>query len=409
MILWEAFRTALRALVANKVRSTLTMLGVIIGVSSITSLVGIGQGLKQDITAQITDLGANILFILPGQVRTEGGGFNPSASVGASTLTEEDIVFLRRHPDVVSVTPVSLLAGLPQAGDRTAPSTLTLAVESAYFELNRSAELVAGRIFSDEEIGSNAPVVILDRGPREALFPDIAPGEVLGKTISFKGQSLTVVGILETPPSTGITGGNATADAMYLPYTTAKATIENTQIFRIAVRTREDADIKTVASSVRDGLKAEHDGAEDFSVLTQEDLLDVIDEILDLLTTAVSGIGAISLLVGGIGIMNIMLVSVTERTKEIGVRKALGASRGNILVQFLLEAILLSVLGGAIGIGLAFAASFPIKSEVGLTLLLNPFTVSLAFGFSVLVGVIFGVAPALRASRLNPVDALRYE
>ncbi len=405
----ENIRIAFGALRANMVRSFLTMLGVVIGVFSIIALLGIGKGVKQDVTGQITELGSNLIVVLPGQVQTESGGFNPSASVGASTLTEKDLQQLKTVSGVVVATPLSLLAGLPTVDDRTAPSTLSLAVEPGYFDILSSADLVAGRLIAEDDLQARRRVMVLDAGPRKALFPDRDPEEILGQQVKFNGQSYEVIGMIASPESQSVFGGTGITNALFVPYTTAKDLVENTQIFRIALKADPNQDVKDVAATVEAAVKDLHGGVKDFTVFTQEDLLGIVDEILGILTTAIVGIGSISLVVGGIGIMNIMLVSVTERTKEIGLRKAVGASSGNILLQFLTEAITLSLLGGALGVAVAAAVSIPLRVQAGLTLVVDLNSVLTAVGFSVGVGVLFGVAPAVRASRLNPIEALRYE
>lgn len=405
----ENIRIAFAALRANTVRSFLTMLGVIIGVFSIIALLGIGKGVKQDVTGQITELGSNLIIVLPGQVQTESGGFNPTASVGASTLTERDLQLLKTLPDIMVATPLSLLAGLPTVSERTAPSTLSLAVETGYFEILSSADLVAGRLISDEDLQEKRAVMVLDTGPRQALFPDRTPEEILGERVNFNGQPYEVIGVVASPESQSVFGGTGITNALFVPYTTAKQLVENTQIFRIALKADPNQDVKQVATAVETAVRELHGDVKDFTVFTQEDLLGIIDTILGILTTAIVGIGSISLIVGGIGIMNIMLVSVTERTREIGLRKAVGASNGNILLQFLTEAITLSLLGGALGVAIAAFLSIPLKSQVGLALVVDLNSILTAVGFSVGVGVLFGVAPAVRASRLNPIEALRYE
>ncbi|MBI3956729.1 MAG: ABC transporter permease [Candidatus Kerfeldbacteria bacterium] len=407
--LLDNIRTALAALWGNKIRSFLTMLGVIIGVFSIVTLIGIGQGVKQDVSSEITQLGANLIVVLPGQVRTEDGQFNPSGSLGASTLTDEDVVELGKLPDITERSPMSLLAGLPTADGTTAPGTLTLAVEPSYFRLFSTADLVAGRLITADDLAAKSAVAVLDLGPRRKLFPNLTPEQVLGKTFLFSGKEFSVIGLLETPPSSSAFGGSGFSDALFLPYSTAQAEFENTQVFRILLQANENADVKTVAATVKEKLKQLHHNTEDITVLTQDDLLDIVDSVVGLITSAVAGIGSISLIVGGIGIMNIMLVSVTERTKEIGLRKAIGASNSAILGQFLIEAVVLGLLGGLLGVLLATGVGVIIQNQANVSVVVNGTSVGIAVLFSALIGIIFGVAPAIRAARLNPIDALRYE
>lgn len=399
----------LSALWANKVRSMLTMLGIIIGVFSIIFLIGIGQGVKKDVTKEVTGLGSNVLFILPGKVETRNGAYNPTASLGASTLTDTDITAVKSVPNITDVSVMSLLAGVPEAAGRKAFSSLNLAVQPSYFSIVTTAKLVAGRLFTEDDETKKAKVAILGSGPRQDLFPGLSAEQTVGKTMTFAGETYTVVGGTSASASSSLFGGNNFMSAMYLPYATAKSLITNAQIFRIVVKASDNADVKTMAKTLRTTMLAQHKGTEDFTVFTQEDILKVIDKILTILTAAIVGIGSISLLVGGIGIMNIMLVSVTERTKEIGLRKAIGASNGNILFQFLTEAVLLSIFGGGLGVLLAYGVGLIVQEKAGFTVLVDFQSIGIAVLFSLLVGVIFGVAPAIRASRLNPIQALRYE
>ncbi|MEK7637789.1 MAG: ABC transporter permease [Patescibacteria group bacterium] len=407
-MVWHSIRTALVSIWTKKTRSFLTMLGIIIGVAQIIALIGLGQGVKSQIASEVTQLGSNLLITLPGKVQDSQGGFNPAASIGASTLTEKDVGIIRSLPDVELVSPVSLLAGLPAVGDIVANGSLIAAVEPSYFTVMTTVKISAGRSFNDQENSAKQSVMVLGGGPAKILFPGIAPPDIVGQTVRIGKTDFGVVGVTETSQSTSVFGGNQFDSFVFIPYATGRSINENTQIFRLAVKTKADTDVKAVANEVRAALKQEH-GIEDFTVFTQEDLLKVVDSILGLITTAIVGLASISLIVGGIGIMNIMLVAVTERTKEIGVRKAVGASFWHILMQFLVESVTLSLLGGAIGVAIAWAASIFVKQKAGLTILIDLNAILIATLFSLGIGVIFGLAPAIRAARKDPIEALRYE
>ncbi len=384
------------------------MLGVIIGVAQIIALIGLGQGVKQSVADEVTQLGTNVLFVLPGKLQDAEGGFNPAASVGASTLTESDLELLKDQPEIITITPVSLLAGIPALGEKQALGTMTVAVEPDYFKVMTTAKIVAGRYFTDEENTTAAKVIVIGKQPKQQLFPTESNEAVVGKTISIGKESFTVVGVLETPQSTSAFGGNSFDNMVFLPYLTGKATNDNVQIFRIVLKIEPNADVNAFSTKIATLLKNAH-GADDMTVFTQEDLLSVVDDILSLITTAIVGLASISLVVGGIGIMNIMLVAVSERTKEIGLRKALGATRASILWQFLTESAIISLLGGAIGVTIVLVASVIVQQQANLKIIVDLNSIMIATSFSLGVGLLFGLLPAFRAARKDPIEALRYE
>ncbi len=405
----ENFRLALAALRGNKLRSFLTMLGIIIGVFQIIVLVGLGQGVKQDVTNEVTQLGTNVLFVIPGKVETSSGGYNPAASVGASTLTDADVAAIRRLPDITDSMVMGLMAAVPTAGSNQAPGSMVIAISSNFLDFMKVYQLVAGRFFTPAEHDAADRVIVLGKDMTATLFPGVPVADVIGQTVSLGKNDFNVLGVVEQQQTNSLfSGSNTSVSIALIPFQTAKAVNPNTQIFRIGVKANDDADAKAVKTELAAKLKELH-GADDTTVFTQDDLLKVVDSILDLITKAIVGLASISLVVGGIGIMNIMLVAVTERTKEIGLRKAIGASDGNILAQFLTESIIISLLGGAVGVILATVTSIVVHARFDLSIVVNAGSVLIATAFSLGIGVIFGVAPAIRAARKDPIEALRYE
>lgn len=407
-MIWHAFNNAFRSIWTKKTRSFLTMLGVIIGVAQIIALIGLGQGVKKSVSDQVTQLGTNVLFVLPGKLQDSNGGFNPAASVGASTLTEKDLTLLKSLPEITTITPVSLLAGAPAVDGKLAVGAMTVAVEPDYFKVLTTIKLEAGRQFSEADNTNKAKVLVLGKKISAQLFPNVADADVVGKTVTIGKNSFTVIGIINDKQANSPFGGDSFATMTFLPYLTGKATNDNVQIFRIVLKIDPNTDTKAFAKKISGLLKEQH-GVEDITVFSQEDLLKVVEDILSLITTAIVGLASISLIVGGIGIMNIMLVAVSERTKEIGLRKALGATRASILIQFLTESAIISLLGGGIGVLIVTVASIIVKAKANLEIIVNWNSIGIATGFSLGVGLLFGLLPAFRAARKDPIEALRYE
>lgn len=399
MDFFEFVKLALTALRTNKVRSFLTMLGIIIGVASVILLVSIGTGLQKYITAQFAALGSNTLYVMPGKLDLSQG---PRSSVLSKSKFElSDAADLVRGSNFIKqATPIIQGFGTMEYGGETS-STEVWGVWKSFFEIsNFKADY--GEIVTQNDVERSRRVIALGNKPATDLFGE--DKQVVGKSLVLNGIRFEITGILE---SKGGGGGLGSADDFVaIPLTVAMRQFDENRPSMLLV---QSTDQSTVTDAVRDtkkilGRRLKED---DFSVVEQTQLLSTINQFLGVITAALGGIASISLLVGGIGIMNIMLVSVTERTREIGLRKAVGATSTAILTQFLIEAIILSIVGGIFGITLGSLGSLLLSKYIYSTVTL--WSVLLALGFSTAVGIIFGVAPAIRAARLNPIDALRYE
>jgi len=395
--LLESFRIAMRALAANKVRSALTMLGVIIGVAAVILLVAIGTGVQDEVTGSIEGMGSNLLFVVPGQM---GSGMSGQASAPSFRFTIQDATLVaRRVPQLSAVVPVLQVSGTVKAGNRSMRVTVAAANEQGGSVF--SATLAKGRTYRKSEVSAASRVMAIGSTVASNLFPNQDP---IGKTLALQGQRFTVVGIYAEQG--GGLGGDQDSQ-VYIPVTTAQRLFNANYVNTIVVKVDNADDIDRMSAEVKRALKPRY--GDEFTVFSQKQTLGILSTLLGTLTYMLAGIAGISLLVGGIGIMNIMLVSVSERTREIGIRKAVGARTYDILSQFVIEAVSLSVLGGIIGIGIgaggaALLASFtPVPTNVSM------WSVALAFFFAFGVGVFFGVYPAYKASKLDPIEALRYE
>ena len=413
MMFFENLKMALRSLSNAKLRSFLTMLGIIIGVASVVSILAIGDGVKKAVQDQITGVvNANAIAIASGKIGVggKGGAQAGASSVGASTLTQADMDALAKLNHVTAVAPISLISGIATRGTTTADGALLLAT-TPDFAKTQTLKFDEGRFLSAAD--ENQYSVVLGGQAKQALFGD---SDAIGQIITIRNKPFTVIGTLKSSDSgaSSLTGSSFD-NAIYLPLSTAKVVSGGTaQIIRILVQVDSTGNVNSTADAARVTLRQTHtvtaDGKhDDFTVLTQKDILSTVDTILNLLTTFIVAIASISLLVGGIGIMNIMLVSVTERTREIGLRKAIGASSGTVLSQFLIEAIVISVIGGAIGILVAMGQATVAGKLAKIDPVFTPNAILLAVGVSAGVGVIFGIAPAIKAARKRPIQALKAE
>jgi len=411
MNIWMSVRIALRSLSANKLRAGLTMLGIIIGVMSVIAMLSIGRGAQAAITAQINSIGTNLLFITPGAPQTAGVR---SAEGSAVSLTIDDANALVGLPDVVGVAPTVDSGGqIVYLGNNA--NARILGVTPEYID-TMNASVADGDFVTAANVTARAPVVVLGSQIATNLFNDTEP---VGLSVRINNQTFRVIGVMTAKGGTGFRNQDT---QVFVPITTAISRLSRGNQFR-GGNSVNDVNVKITDSSLQDQvvqeisdvLRERHHTTfqDDFQIQSQQDILNTANQITGVLTIFLGGIAGISLVVGGIGIMNIMLVSVTERTREIGIRKAVGARRRDIMAQFLTEATILSVMGGLIGIlfgaiiarvisGINFGSST-------ITTVVDLDSVLLAVGFSVAVGLFFGSYPANRAAGLHPIDALRYE
>jgi len=396
---------AVRALKANKMRSFLTMLGIIIGVGAVVLMMAIGQGEQQQVAASLSRLGTNLLMVMPGAA----GQFGVRTTT-TNTMTLGDATAVGNLPDVAEVAPTERASGLVTYGDQT-DTTSTTGTTPAIVDIS-SLTLAQGRFFDDTDMQDIAPVAVLGQTPYQTLYPD--GGSPVGTQIRIGKVSFTVIGLLNSIGAGA--GGNDQDDVIYIPVTTAMIRMQgdtNQTIGQMQVQVASKDEMNTVQNAIEALLRQRHrlstSQADDFRITNMAQIQATASEIITILTYFLASVAGISLIVGGIGIMNIMLVSVTERTREIGVRMAIGASRQDILLQFLMEAVILSMLGALVGIVLGVGGAELISLIAHMAMPISVWSILISVLFSAGVGVIFGYLPARKAAYLNPSEALGYE
>jgi len=405
MSLIELVRLAISRLGTSRARSALTMLGIIIGVASVVALVAVGQGASTGITSRINSLGTNLLTVNAGA--SFSGGARQAAG-SATTLTLQDAAAVAAIDGVAAVSPELSASQFVLAGDLN--TTTTILGTTRDYPTVRAYEVWQGSFLTDTSVEQALRVAVLG----STTADDLELGkDAIGSQITIGGIPFEVVGILQAKGGTSVTSGD---DQVLIPVSTLKRYFTGSSssgVRSIGISVATAGQMSSVKAEVTTLLENRHEiasgGTDDFSVADQTQLLSTATSVYSLLTVLLAGVASISLVVGGIGIMNIMLVSVRERTREIGIRKAIGAKSRDILLQFLVEALVLSLLGGLIGIAVGLAASAVIGAIAGWGFTFNPVTLVAATVFSLVVGVVFGVWPARQAARLNPIAALRFE
>jgi putative ABC transport system permease protein len=405
MLIGEIIRVALGALRANKLRSLLTMLGIVIGVAAVIAVVALGTGAQSAVKDRISSLGTTLLTVMPGQQRGMGVTFDQSMK-----LTMDDAKAIEdRSTNITAVQP-EMTSRLQVQYVNQNTSTSVVGTTSNYLEV-RKYELQAGRMFTRAEDEGRQRLAVLGPTVLEALGIN-SPDAIIGEPIRIRGIQFTVVGVLKSKGQSTPFGNPD--DQVLVPITTGRFRLFGSDRLRsVSVLAENEDKIPDAMADVQRVIRREHrlvqGKPDDFMIRSQADFLNTLGETTQVFTYLLSGIAAVSLLVGGIGIMNIMLVSVTERTREIGIRKALGATRGNILLQFLIEAVVLCLLGGLIGALVGSGGATAMSAFFQWNTIISPAAIAMAFVFSAVVGVLFGVWPARRAASLDPIVALRYE
>ncbi|HER24415.1 MAG TPA: FtsX-like permease family protein [Candidatus Atribacteria bacterium] len=403
----QSLKIALESLWANKMRSILSMLGIIIGVGAVIAIVSVGTGSTQQVTSRIANLGSNMITIYPRTPRGQGGMIMNVSSQDKFSLELSDYID-KFCPSVIKVIPVKQISGRLISNDINVSANI-LGTNINYAKVN-NYEINTGNFISENDDKERRQVMVLGSQLAEDLFEDDDP---IGKRIkvSYNAQIylFDVIGVMKEKG--GSMGGDLD-DRAYIPISVAMKKLTNSNFVTNYIAQAASSEKAATAVSELENFMVkflDDEEQEQFRIISQDEILDTVSSVTETMSIMLGGIAAISLLVGGIGIMNIMLVSVTERTREIGVRKALGARNAHILFQFLMESLNLSSFGGILGIGFGWIAAYFLSQYGNWPMVIAPLSVGLAFGFALFIGIFFGLYPAMKAAKMNPVDALRYE
>lgn len=399
-------KLAVASLRSTRWRSFLTMLGIIIGIVSVVTTVSLGEGIKRQVASQITSMGKDVVIVRSGVSQSNNPSLGSSSlfsNISTTALSDDDISVLGQIPNVSAVVPVAAANGIAVVDGQSLPGGTVIATSPEFPQaVNQNVEF--GGYFTGGE--ETRHVVVIGKRVAEQLFKENVP---IGRTLQIRGQDFIVRGVFEEF-NTGTLQSTDFNRAVFIPYPVAKELTGGVvPISNVIIKTNSAAAVVQVTRDAKERLKNAHSGQVDFTIVTQNDNLASATKTVNLITQFVAAIAGISLLVGGIGIMNIMLVSVTERTREIGIRKALGATNRQILNQFLIEAAVLSIVGGMIGVVIALLVNYGLRISTDLNPVITIPVVVVATGVSWVVGIVFGVAPAVKAAQKDPIESLRYE